>query len=132
MKTRGREKAPFVRGLRATGGEEQDVLARAVIDASGTYETPNPLGAHGIPARGERALREYIFYGIPDILGTQRERYAGRRVLVVGSGHSAFNALLALAALAQQHPSTHLLCAIPRTELHQFFGGRDRARTPAA
>ena len=77
MKTPGREQAPFVLRLRATSGEEQDVLARAVIDASGTYETPNPLGAHGIPARGERALREHIFYGIPDILGTQQERTPG-------------------------------------------------------
>ncbi len=70
MKTPGREKAPFVLRLQTASGEEQDVLARAVIDASGTYETPNPLGAHGIPALGERALRERIFYGIPDILGT--------------------------------------------------------------
>ena len=117
MKTPGREQSPFVLRLQTESGDEQDVLARAVIDASGTYETPNPLGAHGIPARGERALREHIFYGIPDILGAQREHYAGRRVLVVGSGHSAFNALLELAMLAQEHPSTRLLWAIRRIEL---------------
>ena len=71
MKTPGREQAPFVLRLQTVGGEEQDVLARAVIDASGTYETPNPLGANGIPALGEEALREHIFYGIPAILGAQ-------------------------------------------------------------
>lgn len=69
MKTPGREEVPFVLRLRTASGEEQDVLARAVLDASGTYQTPNPLGAHGIPALREQALREYIFYGIPDILG---------------------------------------------------------------
>jgi len=131
MKTPGREQAPFVLRLQTASGEEQDVLARAVIDASGTYETPNPLGAHGIPARGERALREHIFYGIPDILGMQRERYAGRWVLVVGSGHSAFNALLDLATLAQEHPSTRLLWAIRRLDLHQLFGGGERDSLPA-
>jgi thioredoxin reductase len=131
MKTPGREQAPFVLRLQTASGEEQDVLARAVIDASGTYETPNPLGANGVPARGERALREHIFYGIPDILGMQRQRYAGRRVLVVGSGHSAQNALLELAALAQEHPATHLLWAIRRTDLHQLFGGGEHDALPA-
>lgn len=131
MKTLGREQVPFVLRLRTASGEEQDVLARAVIDASGTYETPNPLGADGIPALGEQALREYIFYGIPDNLGTQRERYAGRRVLVVGSGHSAFNVLLELATLAKEYPSTRLLWAIRRTDLRQLFGGRERDALPA-
>ena len=131
MKTPGREQAPFVLRLQTESGEEQDVLARAVIDASGTYETPNPLGAHGIPARGERALREHIFYGIPDILGGQRERYADRRVLVVGSGHSAQSALLELATLAQEHPSTRLYWAIRRAEIHKLFGGGERDALPA-
>ena len=131
MKTPGRAEAPFVLRLQTANGEEQDVLARAVIDASGTYETTNPLGANGVPALGEQALREHIFYGIPDILGSLRERYAGRRVLVVGSGHSAFNAQLELATLAQEHPSTCLLWAIRRTDLHQLFGGGERDALPA-
>lgn len=44
-------------------------------------------------------------YGIPDVLGARRSRYAGRRVLVVGSGHSALNALLDLAHLAESEPN---------------------------
>ncbi len=134
MKTPGREESPFVLRLQTARGEEQeeqDVLVRAVIDASGTYGTPNPLGASGIPALGERALREHIFYGIPDILRAQRERYADRRVLVVGSGHSAFNALLELAELAREHPATRLLWAIRRTDLGQLFGGGKRDALPA-
>ena len=87
------------------GGEEQ-LLARAVIDASGTWRTPNPLGADGLPALGEAAAADQIFYGIPDVLGRDRARYAGKRVVVVGSGHSAFNALLELATLADQAPGT--------------------------
>jgi thioredoxin reductase len=131
MKTPGREQAPFALRLRTASGEERDVLARAVLDASGTYQTPNPLGAYGIPALGEQALREHIFYGIPDILGAQRERYVGRRVLVVGSGHSAFNALLELAELAREYPATRLLWAIRRTDLGQLFGGGEQDALPA-
>ena len=55
-----------------------------------------------------------IFYGIPDVLGTARGRYASRRVLVVGSGHSALNALLDLATLAEQEPGTRIVWAIRR------------------
>jgi Pyridine nucleotide-disulphide oxidoreductase len=131
MKTPSREEAPFALRLETASGEEQDVLARAVIDASGTYGTPNPLGAGGIPALGEQALHEYIFYGIPDILGAQRKRYEGRSVLVVGSGHSAFNALLELAELARAHPATRPLWAIRRTDLGQLFGGGERDALPA-
>ena len=131
MKTPDREEAPFILRVQTASGEEQDVLARAVIDASGTYETPNPLGASGLPALGEQALHQHIFYGIPDILGAQRERYADRRVLVVGSGHSAFNALLELAELAREHPETRLLWAIRRTDLGQLFGGAEKDALPA-
>ncbi|HEY4387306.1 MAG TPA: FAD-dependent oxidoreductase, partial [Ktedonobacteraceae bacterium] len=81
MKSPGREQAPFVLRLQTNDGKEQDVLARAVIDASGTYAQPNPLGASGTFALGERTLHDAIFYGIPDVIGKDRERYAGKRVL---------------------------------------------------
>jgi hypothetical protein len=102
---------------------ERDVLAKAVIDASGTIETPGTLGASGLPALGERAAADRIFYGIPDVLGTLRSRYAGRRVLVAGSGHSALNALLDLARLAETDPDTRILWAIRRPAPGHLFGG---------
>src|SRR5688572_14749292 len=113
MKTDGRESAPFELHVRSAVGEET-LLADAVIDASGTYGTPNPLGASGLLAIGETRCRRRVFYGIPDVLGLQRERYAGRRTLVVGSGHSAFNVLLDLAALAAGAPGTTLTWAVRR------------------
>jgi hypothetical protein len=106
-----------------SAGHEEAILARAVIDASGTWTSPNPLGASGVPAFGERALAEHIFYGIPDVLGADRARYAGRRVLVVGSGHSAFNALADLMTLVPQAPGTTINWAVRRTALGQVFGG---------
>jgi len=123
MKTTDREKAPFVLRIRRADGREEEVLARAVIDASGTWSTPNPLGAGGLPALGEKALRERIVYGIPDALGAQRGRYAGRTVLVVGSGHSAFNAILDLVTLAEEAPGTAIVWAIRRASVGQLFGG---------
>jgi thioredoxin reductase len=122
MKDNGRGDAPFVVRVAGPNGEE-DVLARAVIDASGTIETPAPLGASGMPASGERAAAGRIFYGIPDVLRTLRHRYAGRRVLVAGSGHSALNALLDLAELAESDPATTIVWTIRRPELGQLLGG---------
>ena len=122
LKSAGREAAPFVLTL-ARNGQEDVLLARAVIDASGTWSSPNPLGASGTPAPGERSARDRILYGIPDANGVDRDRYAGKRVLVVGSGHSAFNAVLALIALAEAAPATQVTWAVRRSEAGQMFGG---------
>jgi thioredoxin reductase len=130
VKTPLRNETPFVVRIQSANGEEQDILARAVIDASGTYQTPNPLGAHGLFALGERSLSDHIFYGIPDILGTERGRYAGRRVLVVGSGHSAQQTLLELAQVASQEPTTQVLWAIRRPAVQQMFGGGEEDELP--
>lgn len=122
MKDGARDDAPFLVRVVGPAGEEE-VLARAVIDASGTIETPGTLGASGLPALGERAAADRIFYGMPDVLGAQRRRYAGRRVLVVGSGHSALNALLDLARLAEIDPATRITWAIRRPTPRQLLGG---------
>jgi len=122
MKDAGRDAAPFLVRVAAADGEH-DVLARAVIDASGTIDTPGPLGAAGLPARGERAAADHVFHGIPDVLGAERARYAGKRVLVVGSGHSALNALLDLARLAEDESSTHITWAIRRPAIGSLLGG---------
>jgi hypothetical protein len=107
------------------------VSARAVIDASGTHGVPSPLGASGLAASGETACRDRIAYGIPDVLGDQRARYAGRAVLVVGSGHSAFNALLDLAALATAAPGTTLTWAVRRSDVGALYGGGVADALPA-
>jgi thioredoxin reductase len=133
MKTDGREEAPFALTVRGSDGTEERVLAKAVIDASGTTATPNPLGAAGVPAIGEEQAAERIFSGIPDVLGAHRDRYAGRRVLVVGSGHSAFNALLDLVELADEAPGTTVTWAIrrPGNRLDTLFGGGINDALPA-
>lgn len=123
MKTEGRGGAPFLLRVRKADGSEEEVTARAVIDASGTWQQPNPLGVNGLPALGERAAAARIVYGIPDVAGAGRARYAGRRTAVVGSGHSAFNALLELAALGRQVPGTRITWVVRRPSLERAFGG---------
>ena len=91
--SRGREARPFVLIVKVGDSIRRD-LARAVVDASGTWATPNPLGASGLPAVGEAEFSGRIAYGVPDILGRDRRVYVGQRTLVAGSGHSAANALL--------------------------------------
>lgn len=123
VKSAGRDDAPFELIVRTNEGRTERHLARAVIDASGTWTAPNPLGAGGVEADGEVEHGDRIHYGIPDVLGTTRTRYAGRRVLVVGSGHSAFNALLDLATLKRKVPSTEIVWAVRRTSAGLMFGG---------
>ncbi|ALK97693.1 flavoprotein [Massilia sp. WF1] len=122
VKTKRREAAPFLIRTETADGTRQ-YLASAVIDATGTWSHQNPLGADGIPALGEAALAARIDYGMPDVLGSARERFAGRRVLVVGAGHSAAGSLLALAQLAEETPKTSIVWATRGSNLTRVFGG---------
>ena len=126
----GRETQPFVLAVTSKDGVRRD-LARAVVDASGTWTTPNPLGASGLPAAGEAEFADRIAYGIPDILGRDRHIYAGQKTLVVGSGHSAANALLELAQLAKTDPCTSFLWATRGLDLARIYSGGDADQLPA-
>jgi len=130
VKTGGRDRAAFVVHYQL-GGQPRTLRARAVIDATGTWGQPNPLGADGLPAEGEARAADRIVYGIPDIAGAQRARYAGRHTLVVGAGHSAANALLALADLAREVPGTRLAWAVRTPQLRRVFGGGAADALPA-
>lgn len=130
VKSEGRETAPFVLQV-ATPEGIAAFRARAIIDASGTWSTPNPIGASGLPAIGEEEARDRIHYGIPDVLGPARSRYSGKRVMVVGAGHSAANALLALAELSDQGGGTQIIWAVRGKSVVRAFGGGDADALPA-
>jgi thioredoxin reductase len=119
VRTKGRDQQPFE--IHLASGEA--VEARAVIDASGTWDRPNPAGSGGIPAAGEREWSDRIAYGIPDVLGRDRTAYVGKRVLVVGSGHSAFNVILDLLSLADLAPATEVVWAMRKENLDTVWGG---------
>jgi NADPH-dependent 2,4-dienoyl-CoA reductase/sulfur reductase-like enzyme len=129
VRSAGREAAPFL--LRLAGGEE--AVARSVVDASGTWRTPNVLGAYGLPAHGEAAgvAAGRIVPALPDVLGANRTRFAGRRTIVVGTGHSAATTLLALAELAADVPGTQAVWAIRGGNPRRAFGGGEADALPA-
>lgn len=130
VKSAGRDNSPFlVRALR--NGQTVDFRARAVIDATGTWNTPNPVGASGLAAIGEKELAHRIFYGIPDVLGGARGRYAGKKTLVVGAGHSAANALLLLGELAKRERATQLAWSVRSPAVARAFGGGQADALPA-
>lgn len=118
----GRAQQPFELRFEAEG-QEGRMLARAVIVATGSWGHPNPAGASGLPALGERQAADRIRHGMPDVLGAERGRYAGKRVLVVGSGHSAIGTLIDLSVLATQAPGTRILWAARSAELTRAYGG---------
>jgi hypothetical protein len=118
-----RDATPFEIRWTDAEGVERASLARAVIDASGTWTQPNPMGVDGLPVVGELGLGDPIAYGIPDVMGARRADYAARTTLVVGGGHSAINAALALLELQEQAPETRILWALRRNRLDRLLGG---------
>ena len=131
VRTEGRDDEPFVLRVTTEGGEEEVVEARAVIDASGTWTAPNPAGADGLPAPGERAAADRLSYGIPDVLGGAQNRYAGKTVMVVGGGHSAINALIELGALKRDFPATRIVWVTRKAHIETAYGGEGADALPA-
>ncbi|MEV6821741.1 NAD(P)-binding domain-containing protein [Nocardiopsis dassonvillei] len=119
----GRGEQPFTVRLRTDRGEER-ILARAVVDASGTWGSPNPVGGDGLPALGETTAAAHLAYRTPDLADPAvRARHADRTTAVVGRGHSALTALVGLAALAGEHPGTKAVWLLRRGEIGDAFGG---------
>lgn len=127
-----RARQPFTVHVRHTDGTERRLSARAVVDASGTWSTPAPIGADGLPAVGEHAAADRVSYRVPDLSGPAvRARHQGRRTAVIGSGASAFTALAQLAALAEEAPGTHTTWVLRRGISGATFGGGEADELPA-
>jgi thioredoxin reductase len=121
----GRDEVPFTVHMSTPDGR-QSITACAVVDASGTWGTPNPLGGDGYQADGEAEHAARILYGIPDIADPAvAERYARKHVVVAGRGASAQNALVALTTLARSHPGTRVSWLVRRGDTENAFGGGD-------
>jgi thioredoxin reductase len=99
-----------LRLLVETGSGEQIFEADAVIDASGVYGHPTALGSGGVPAPGERAFGADFTRDL-GTLHQRLPRFEGKRILLVGHGHSAAHAVLQLASVASKAPATHVTWA---------------------
>ncbi len=111
--------------------EEADL----VIDCTGLTE-PNPVGDGGIPAPGEEEAGGVIRHRIPD-LESEAAEWAGRRVLLVGAGHSAQTAVCEIFrrpelgatvvwALRSEHPRLEPLAGDPLPERARLTGAAAR------
>lgn len=121
-KTIGRERRPLLVRVDSPDGL-YDILASAIIDASGTWGSNNPVGASGLPATGETEARAWLTGPLPDVHGRDRVRFAGKHTLVIGMGHSAANTLLALAELRDSEPGTEITWAIRGRSARRLYGG---------
>ena len=121
----GRESTPFVLRMLRSDGTPEETLARAVIDASGTYATPNSLGSSGLDPLGLPGVADRVSHALPDVLGTERAKFAGKHTTVVGAGHSAANTLLNLVELARQEPGTSVTWAIRNRSAIRVLGSAD-------
>ncbi|MCC5671814.1 thioredoxin reductase [Kocuria rhizophila] len=124
-RTARREETPFLIRIETADAHSEDVFASAVIDASGTWSTPNPLGQAGLLAPGERQALSagQIMPPLPDVLGRDRDRVAGKRVMVTGAGHSAANTLLDLSELDS---TTAITWAVRTADLTRVYGGGEQ------
>lgn len=123
-----RDSQPFTVHVVDAEGRESRLLARAVIDASGTWGSPNPAGADGLPALGERSAGTLVSHQIPDPAET--DAFAGRHTVVIGSGASAFNALATLAVAAERDRDTRITWVVRRPASATTFGGGEADQLP--
>jgi thioredoxin reductase len=98
-----RGERPF-RLLVRKGNAERVEDADIVLDCTGTYATHRWLGDGGIPAIGELAAHNQTAYWLDDVLGQRKSHYAGKSILLVGSGYSAATTACFLSTLAEAHP----------------------------
>jgi len=131
MTSTNRDNVPFAIRWVDLDGRSRFTRASAIIDASGTWEKPNPIGVDGLTVPGEADNSDLIAYGIPDVAGRDRELYEGKRVLVVGSGHSAIQSALALLSLKDAETSTKVTWALRRNRIERLLGGGLNDQLPA-
>lgn len=127
----GRDTVTFAVHVR-TDGRHEVLSARAVVDASGTWRRPNPLGSDGAPAIGEVEAGDRITHRIPDLADPQSvERYADKHVVVAGTGASAKGALIGLVRLAEAHHRTRITWLVRRPTVGGSFAGSGQDELPA-
>lgn len=125
-RTANRAATPFALRISDARGVLSEVSSRAVIDASGTYRTTNTLGSNGLDPLGLAEVAEHVTSALPDVLGAERRKFAGKHITVVGAGHSAANTLINLSTLIQTEPTTTVTWVIRnKSAARVFTSGED-------
>ncbi|MEY8188740.1 FAD-dependent oxidoreductase [Peribacillus simplex] len=123
LKTGKRDTVPFQLYVEVNG-DTKVIEAKAVIDSSGTWTNPNPILSNGIWTNAERQLHNQIHYGIPNVEQLEN-RYQNKSIMVIGSGHSAINALLDLATLQQKFTDTKIYWVLRKKQINEVYGGQE-------
>ncbi|MBT2618990.1 MULTISPECIES: FAD-dependent oxidoreductase [unclassified Bacillus (in: firmicutes)] len=123
LKTGKRDTVPFQLYVEVNG-DTTVIEAKAVLDSSGTWANPNPILSNGIWTNAERQLHNQIHYGIPNVEKLEN-RYQNKTTVVIGSGHSAINALLDLAPLQQKFTDTKIYWVLRKKQIHEVYGGQE-------
>ena len=126
MKSWDREDWPFVLQVHHQNKGVRFYEARAVIDASGTWNSPNPIGSGGVFAVGEMENSDRIVYGIPDVSGKMIDRYKNKTVAVVGGGHSAINTIIELDKVKDKYPATTIHWVLRKKTVNEVYGGQEK------
>ncbi|WP_274306979.1 NAD(P)-binding domain-containing protein [Solibacillus daqui] len=120
MKSARRNEAPFVI-YTEQNGETKQIIASTVIDATGTWASPNPVHADSVWTSAEQKLAHKIFYGIPNV-DSLKERYTGKRIAVIGGGHSAINTILELDKLED----VEITWILRKKRVEDAYGGEEK------
>lgn len=124
MKDGKREELPF--SIQVIENDKFAIYeAKAVIDASGTWQNPNPVGSGGVFALGEIENKDKIHYGMPDLNETDLNKFANKATLVVGGGHSAIGSILALNNLKEKFPYTRIHWILRKKQVSDVYGGQE-------
>lgn len=125
MKSTNRENVPFVLYVNNQGVSEQ-IEAKAVIDATGTWGQPNSMNSAGVWTEEEKALENQIHYGIPNMNSKERERFIGKQVAVIGGGHSAINTILELSKLNEERSDLKITWILRKKDVEEAYGGKEK------
>ena len=127
MSTRDRENIPFVVTFATMPAS---ALARFWPVQSSIRPAPGRIPIRLAPMAGRSRAKRNSANALPMASPIFPERiariYAGVRTLVMGGGHSAANALLDLAVVAEDEPGTTMTWAVRGNSLAKVFGGRER------
>lgn len=102
-----RQQEPF-RILVRTENDQHIRQADIVVDCTGFTQKHRWLGIGGIPCPGEISCLTDEMYGLPDVCGGDKDRFANRHTLVVGSGYSAATSVALLAEITKDAPDTRI------------------------
>ncbi|MFJ6414399.1 NAD(P)-binding domain-containing protein [Terribacillus saccharophilus] len=127
LKSDNRNERAFVVHYK-NGSKLEKVSASAIIDASGTWQNPNPPYADGVWL--DSSIRDSVHTNIPAVQ-QQPEVFKGKHTVVIGSGHSALNTLLNLAELKEDQPSTKISWILRRESPVSAFGGEEQDQLAA-